>query len=439
MLFDRYAKLKKLIPDGTVHAGLKQVMPLLHGKLEKCDPPDVIVEPASIEELCRAISFAEEKKQKIAISNGLAPASVRKLGEQMLILTSRFSGPSGYSESCSSIRVDGGMTLEALAVDLAAVGQRWMPLHPVPENESIGSLIASGWEGFRNWRDGGTMANVRAIEWIGYDGRVYLSGSSLSSADTPDISGPLFGSRGRFGIITALELVTKPLPEARSLRTFELPDAAQAIELLHYLRGISPEPEAVVYFNELATSILRSANDGTVSDKARVLVAADWDVDCTIDPIWEGRADIETDPKEVNLTWQDFFRMPRAAARLSPHRTTARLRLPASAVADMEERARDLSKDYNLGIAIWGTPERGHMHIWILQPDGEVRTNRQAGDLLLKLAEDAARLGGCLIDAVPSSLVLGKETPADEVSELILQRLVKQCDPMAMYCPLRSD
>jgi FAD/FMN-containing dehydrogenase len=439
MLFDRYAKLKKLIPDGAVHAGFKQVMPLLQGKLEKCDPPDVIVEPANLEELCRAISFADERKLKIAISNGLAPALVKKLGEQMLVLTSRFSGPSSYSESCSSIRVDGGMTVEALAVDLAAYSQRWMPLHPVPANESIGSLIASGWEGYRNWRDGGTMSNVRAIEWIGFDGRVYLSGPSLAAADAPDMSGPLFGSGGRFGVITAIELAVKPLPEARTLRIFELTEVAHALELLHYLRGISPEPEAVVYFNELATSILRSANDDTISENARVLVAADWDVDCTIDPVWEGRANMETDPKEVNLIWQDLFRMPRAAARLSPHRTTARLRLPASATEDLEDRARDLSRDHNLGIAIWGTPERGHMHIWILQPDGEARTNRQAGDLLLKLAEDAARLGGCLIDAEPLSLLRGRETPVDEVSELILQRLEKQCDPMAMYRPLRSD
>ncbi|MBU1920573.1 FAD-binding oxidoreductase [bacterium] len=438
MLFDRYAKLKKTIPDGSVHIGLKQVMPLLQGKLEKCDPPAVAVEPANLDELCRVIEFAAEKNLKIAVSNGLSPVSVNGLSEQILVLTSRFSGLLNFSKSRASMRVDSGVPIETLAVELASHGQRWMPLHPVPAGDSVGSLIASGWEGFRNWRDGGTMSNIRAIEWIGFDGRVYLSGSSLVGADSPDVSSLLFGSRGKYGIITSVELAVKPLPDARMLVLFELPEAAKAVELIRYLRVAAPAPEAVVYFSELATEILRSANDHTLKDKARVVVAAEWDTDCDLNSEWERYARIESDPKAANGIWQDLFRLPKAAARLSPHRTTARMKLPASAIEDLEDRFRDLSKDYNLGVACWGTLEQGHLHLWILQPDGEARTNRQAGDLLKKLAEDAARLGGCLLDTKPASLLNLHDTAIDELSSQVSDKLLKQCDPMAMYLPLRT-
>jgi FAD/FMN-containing dehydrogenase len=336
------------------------------------------------------------------------------------------------------MRVDGGMPIETLAVELATHGQRWMPLHPVPAGDSVGSLIASGWEGFRNWRDGSTIANIRAIEWVGFDGRVYLTGSSLVGQDSPDVSSLLCGSHGKFGMITSVELVTKPLPDTRTLVLFELPGASRAVELFRYLRRIAPEPEAVVYFSELATEILRSANDNTITDQARVVVAAEWDINCALDSEWDRCAKVESDPARVNKIWQDLFRLPKAVARLSPGRTMAAMKLPASAVEDLEERARDLSKDYNLGVAAWGTVERGHMHIWILQPDAEVRTNRQAGELLKKLAEDAARLGGCLISAKPPLLPDVRDSAVDEISEQIADKLVKQCDPMAIYSPLRS-
>lgn len=439
MLFDRYAKLKKSIPDGAVHTGLKQVMPFLQGKLEKCDPPALVVEPANLEELCKTIEFAAEKHLKIAVSNGLSPASVNGLGDQILVLTSRFNGLLNYSKTRSSMRVDSGMPIETLAVELASHGQRWMPMHPVPAGDSVGSLIASSWEGFRNWRDGNTMSNIRAIEWVGFDGRVYLSGSALAGVESPDVSSLLFGSRGMYGIITSVELAVKPLPDARILTLFELPGAAKAVELLHYLRAIDPAPEAVVYFSELATEILRSANDHTLSDTARVVIAAEWDTEYELAQEWDHYARTEADPKAVNSIWQDLFRLPKAATRLSPYRTTARMKLPAVAIEDLEERSRDLSKDYNLGVACWGTLEQGHLHVWILQPDGEARTNRQASELLKKLAEDAARLGGCLLDTTPVNILNLQDTADDELSIQISEKLLKQCDPMAMYLPLRTN
>ena len=46
-----------------------------------------------------------------------------------------------------------------------------------------------------------------------------------------------------------------------------------------------------------------------------MLVVADWDTNCALDPEWERYAKVETDPKQTNTIWQDLFRLPRAAAQ----------------------------------------------------------------------------------------------------------------------------
>ncbi|MDD5088627.1 MAG: FAD-binding oxidoreductase, partial [bacterium] len=435
-LFDRYSRLRKDIREGKLLTGAKEILPHLSGRLSRADLPELLVEPGNRGELRAVIEFAIEKKMRLAITSGLRPAEVKNLASHLLILTSRLAAAPEISEARRTAHVDGGLSVESLAVDLARTSLRWPPLLPIPAKTSLGEMIALGWEGLRTWQDGGTLSHLRAVEWMAFDGTTYRSGPACLTENEPDVSGFLFGSRGAMGVITALELELAQRPAARSAILLELPDAHAAVATLTELRAATPLPETVVYWGEIATRILREGNDHRVSASAGVLLTVEWgdDVEC-VPEAWASCGKLLREETAIRALWEDLFRFPRTAARLYPERTGIRLKMPAPALPELEEAAADLGREFNLPVALWGTVESGQLQVWALQPDGESRTVQHAEELLRKLYEIALGLGarpapGCVLP-FDGALLNGaaSDSPAKELRRLMLEK----CDPHGLY------
>jgi hypothetical protein len=230
------------------------------------------------------------------------------------------------------------------------------------------------------------------------------------------------------------------IPQARTAALYELADGSSAVELLSELREMTPQPETVVYWGETATQILREGNDGTVTDGALVIIAAEWR-DAVRPPEGEkSNARIYTSAGAIDALWQDLLRFPRTTSRLYPERTGARLRLPAMAVAELEDAARELGRDANLHTALWGTVEAGHFHVWVLHPDDQPRTQRSAEELLKRLLEVAVSLGGYCApgNLLPfDSRTISAHTRGS-LGDTVREQLLKRCDPNAMYLPVRK-
>src|ERR1700741_180374 len=209
--FDKYHKLREAVPRGRIFTDQKEILPFLSGKMQKEDLPAVVVEPADESEISACLACAAEKNLKIVLTSGCKPMTARKLNGAMLMRTSRLSGTPQFSADRLSVRVDAGYPAEALAIDLNRIGRRWTPLLPVPSQMSMGDLMATGWEGFRNWKTGGTLSGVRSVDWISYHGKRWVTGSAATGSQAPDISSLLFNSRGALGVITSVELVLAPI------------------------------------------------------------------------------------------------------------------------------------------------------------------------------------------------------------------------------------
>jgi len=433
-LFDRYAKLRDAVTSGSLHTGQKEILSFLKGTLAKDDLPAMVAEPAGEEELRSLYEYAAAKEMKVAVASGLRPVEVRDLKGQILVLTTRMMGTPAFSASRRSVRVNGGLPLEAISIDLTRAGQRWLPLLPVPARMSIGEAFASGWEGLRNWRDGGALAHVFAVEWMGTNGVVHRTGPLATAGGALDVTGLLFGSRGTAGVITALELDVQPLPQTRASALFELPSARAAVEVMAALREFEPLAETVIYWGETATEILRKGNDGTVSDKAGVLISAEWRDEIRWPDAWRAFGRPFFDDLAIDALWQDLLRFSRTATRLHPERTTAALRVPATSLVEFEEAVRELGRDFNFPVALWGTVEAGHLHVWILQPDAESRTQVRAEELLKKIVEAAVSLGGTC--AAGACLPFDMRNGRGSVGHTLREQFIKKCDPGNLFVPL---
>jgi FAD/FMN-containing dehydrogenase len=433
-LLDRYGKLRDKVRKGKLHTGSKEILPFLKGTVRKEDLPAAVVEPGGIEELRALLQFAGEKHLKIAVASGLKPVEVSGLDGAFLLLTTRLARPPVFSSSRRSVRVDGGLPVESLMIDLNRAGLRWLPLHPVPSGTSPGELMALGWEGLRTWCDGGFLSQIRAVEWMGFDGTEFVTGPAAADANSPDVSGFLFGSRGSLGIITSLDLDVRAIPRERTAVLLQLPDAASASETLAQLGGFDPQPETVVYWGEAATQILREGNDNRVSERTVVMLAVEWREAVSLPADWAGLGHAFTDEVAVNALWQDLFRFPKTAARLYPERTGARMWMPADAVAEVEEAARELGRDFNLPVALWGTVESGQMRVWVMQPDVQTRTQTRAEELLKKLVEVAAEHGSLV--APGNVLPFELRAPGHPLQKGLREKLLQTCDPNGMYAAL---
>jgi FAD/FMN-containing dehydrogenase len=439
-IFDRYARLREALRDGHLHTGQKEVLAFLKGRLSKSDLPAAIVEPAGETELKAVLAFAAEKHMKVAVASGIKPVEVRNLEDNILVLTTRMAGAPLISASRRVIRAEAGLPVESLSVDLTRAGLRWMPLLPVPAALSLAELVASGWEGLRNWNGGSLLDHISAIEWLSSDGRSYRTEALHAGNKTPDVSGLLFGSRGACGIMTALELIADPLPASRTATLFELPEARAAYDLMTQLREMTPQPEAVIYWGEAATQILREGNDGRVSEKAVVMLAVEWGDDFRWPDEWEAIARPVTDETALAAFWQDILRFPRTAQRLYPERTGVKLHLPADAIVELEEAAREFGRDFNFPVALWGTLEAGHLHAWVLQPDDQPRTARRAEELLKKLIEAAVGLGGsCAAGTLlPAEIQSAFAHSQNTIASALRSEFSKRCDPAGLFAPLMS-
>jgi glycolate oxidase len=432
--FDRYTKLRDEIRAGRLHTQRGDMLPLLKGKLSRDDLPAIIIEPANLQELSAALRFASEKKMKVAVGSGLTPVEIHALNEAMLILTTRLSGSPVFSASRQSVRVDAGLPVESLAIDLQRAARRWMPLLPTPSQMSLGQLVAMGWEGERNWNCGMTLSHVRAIEWMSFEGNGYRTGMQISDG-TVDVRGFLFGSRGALGIITAVELELQAMPSERTAMVFELPDAKAAEDILLSLRSFQPLAEAVTFWGETATRLIFEGNDGRLSDQTKVVVVAEWSGTIEKFPAeWSTFASPIYDDEDIARLWQDLQRSLRTATRLYPSCAGARLKIPTTSLSMLEEAARDFGREFNLPIALRGTVEFGHFDIRVLQPDGQQRTCREAEEALKKMVEVALSCGGAV--APGTVLPFGNSQHSTSFSNRLYAELRRRCDPANLYCSL---
>ncbi len=439
-LFDRFSKLRGRFRTGRITDEPKEMLPRLKGRLSKEDLPVAIVEPGDLDELRATLEFAAEKHHKISVAAGLTPTGVHGLDNHLLVLTSKLAQSPVISTLRQTARVTGGFPVESLAIDLARENLDWWPLYPVPSGKSIGSLLAGGWEGVRNFRHGGTLSQINFIEWMGYDGKAYAAGPSIATHASPDVSGHLFGSRGSIGIITGAELTLHPALKSRSAALLEFSSAAEATPFFSDLTTYMPPPESVVFWGSEAADIIRKGNDGTVSDPARFVVLVEWDMESmTLPSPWDSYARYYDNDVQVRALWQDVLRMPRTASRLYSGKAAARVRLSSDGIADLEDAAIELGRDANLPVAVWGTPEIGYVHIWVMQPNTEHVTQTRSRETLQKLVEIAINLGASCAPGEARSARARSTLPELKIVNSLRTMLTERCDPAALYSPLQSD
>lgn len=167
--------------------------------------------------------------------------------------TKRMSAILDLDEVSGLVRVQPGVIGQRLEEWLGARG--WTLGH-FPSSitvSSIGGFAAVRSAGQASTRYGTFPAMVRGLEAVLPDGTVVRRRAQPASAAGPDLAGLLLGAEGTLGLITELDLLVHPRPEALGFRGFRLPSFAVGLDVLRALMRTGLRPAVLRLYDETET------------------------------------------------------------------------------------------------------------------------------------------------------------------------------------------
>ena len=181
--------------------------------------PEMVVYPASVDEVSRMLKEANEHDRAISpVGHGafLHVGGVPKRYQQALCTTA-LSTVVDYQPTDMTITVGAGLDLAQLQAILGENGQ-WLPLDPpCPERATVGGVIAANLNGPARFSQGTVRDFLIGIKVVRADGTLIKGGGqvvkNVAGYDLPKL---YCGSFGTLGVIVEATFMIRPRPEAQT-------------------------------------------------------------------------------------------------------------------------------------------------------------------------------------------------------------------------------
>jgi len=415
--------------------------------------PDLVVEPASTEEVSAVIKLAYEHEIPViarGMASGLAAGTVPFSGGMMLPLTR-------MNKILEIDRVNMTATVEAgvITADLQNTVEEQDLFYP-PDPSSIkystlGGNIACNAGGPRCLKYGITGDYVMGLTVVLADGRIIRSGGKTIKNVTGYNLRQLFtGSEGTLGIITQaiLKLVSKPQYVYTAVAQFDkLDDASRTVNAI-LAAGIVPA--TLEMMDETAIECIEEAMQlGLPLDKEAILIIETdgFDQDVVQRQIQAiARISRETGASEVQIAqdederdrlWKARRNVSPSLARRAPNKLGEDISVPRNQIPEAVQRIKAISKKYDLPIVVFGHAGDGNLHPNILfdkrDPEQWERVEKVVGELFATAVE----LGGTLSGehGVGTLKLPYLESAIGPVSIQVQQSIKQALDPKGILNP----
>jgi FAD/FMN-containing dehydrogenase len=193
--------------------------------------PALIVRPANVEDVRRAVIFARERDLSLSIKGGGHNVAGHAVAEGGLMLDLSAMRRVRVDSLARVARVEGGATWADFDEATAAAGLA--TTGGVISSTGVGGLTLGGGIGWLVGKHGMSIDNLLAAEVVTADGTTVRA----SRSEHPDLFWALRGGGGNFGVVTAFEFLLHPLTEV--LAGVVVYPAAQSREVLEFYRELT--------------------------------------------------------------------------------------------------------------------------------------------------------------------------------------------------------
>jgi FAD/FMN-containing dehydrogenase len=179
--------------------------------------PCAVVMPETEAEVCALMEYARGMRAPciVAGSGTHLPYLTPHEKAWWLLSTQRLNRIIDYSPHDLVLTVGAGMTLQAVQ-DVLREHHQYLPWNPaLPQQATIGGIVASNRAGSWRYRFGTPRDRLLAVRAVRTDGVAFKSGAKVvKSVAGYDLHRLLCGSWGTLAVITEITLKVQPLPQA---------------------------------------------------------------------------------------------------------------------------------------------------------------------------------------------------------------------------------
>ena len=233
---------------------------------------DVIVEPASVGEICEIVRMCEADRIPLApVGAARTLAQIRRSPVALGISTVRLARIVAHEPADMTIVAESGITVGQLNAAMAPARQR-LPLDPCnPALTTLGSLIAAAHSGPLRLSEGTSRDLLIGIRFVGHGGNlIHGGGRVVKNVAGYDLMKLMGGSFGTLGIVTEATFKVRPIPPEYCLAVAPFALAADAFAAAFILNDVLPlsnldilSPDLSLRFNSTNQFLLFAGFSGS--------------------------------------------------------------------------------------------------------------------------------------------------------------------------------
>jgi glycolate oxidase FAD binding subunit len=175
---------------------------------------DVIVEPASVEEICEVVRLCEADRIALApMGAARSLAGIRRSPVALGISMARLARVVAYEPDDMTVVAEAGITVGKLN-DVMTIARQRLPVDPCsPATTTVGALIGAAHAGPLRLSEGTSRDLLIGIRFVGHGGNlVHGGGRVVKNVAGYDLMKLMGGSFGTLGIITEATFKVRPIP-----------------------------------------------------------------------------------------------------------------------------------------------------------------------------------------------------------------------------------
>lgn len=445
-------ELKRIVGPGNLGASSEDTICYAYDGTPTEWRPDAVVTPTTTRMVAEVVRLAN--RERIAIvprgaGTGLSGGAVPAGGGIALAMTKMNRILEIDVENLVAVAQPGVVT----ATFKAEVERHGLFYPPDPSSYTactLGGNVAECAGGPFGFKYGVTKDYVLGLEVVTPTGQIVrLGGKTIKNATGYNLVQLFVGSEGTLGIITEITLRLIPRPKARRtlLAVFpRLEDASQAVTKI-VLAGIVPATIELMDNTTIRTveaylhAGLPVEADGILlidvdGEEAAIAVQAE-EVARICTDNGASQVKVAATAVESDQLWRSRRSVSASLARVRPTKLGEDIVVPRKMIPSIVKRIREISRKYDLPIAIYGHAGDGNLHpniLFDIRDADEVARVHQVSD---EIFAAAVELGGTLSGEHGIGLLKKKymHIGADPEAIALMQQIKQALDPYDIMNP----
>lgn len=233
--------------------------------------PAITVEPASAEEVAAILRIANHQGLNVVPAGGLTQQQSGALPNpiDVLLCTSRLSAVEHYDPADLTVGLSAGCKVAQLASMVEKDGLLFAADVAMPEQATIGGMLATGMTGPLRHGYGGLRDYCIGVRFVTGDGRKGKGGGRVvKNVAGFDLMKLLIGSRGTLAIITGASFKLFPAPRQTKTFVAEFAESAEAIQFRDAVLRSPLSPICLELISPGAANLLTGTLNNDLSSRA---------------------------------------------------------------------------------------------------------------------------------------------------------------------------